>query len=104
MTESTDTAADVESTGPDESEGGRSSSKPPTDKLVLIGAAAALIAIVVAAQRDIATQPNLRGPRWLWHAIASTPPGVVIYGMYGPKGHPFGDLPSPTVQVVDPAA
>ena len=100
MTESTDTdAQDVETA---ESGGEESPSKPPTDKVVMIGAAVALVAIVVAAQRDIATQPDLRGPRWLWHAIASTPPGVVIYGLFGPKGPRFGDLPAPTVGVVTP--
>ncbi len=99
MTEPTETAPD--DADADEA-GSASSSKPSTGKIALIGAGVALVAIVVAAQRDIATQPNLRGPRWLWHAVASTPPGVVIYGMFGPKGHPLGDLPTATVQRVTP--
>ncbi len=101
MNEPTETTLDdVEATEPDADP---SSKLPlPFDKLVLAGAGAALVAIVAATQRDITTQPNLRGPRWLWHVIASTPPGVLLYGWFGTRGPEFGDLPRPTVQVVTP--
>lgn len=101
MTEPTVTAPDDAEAVEAEPEA-EPSSKPSTARLAMIGAGAALVAIVVAAQRDIATQPDLRGPRWMWHAIASTPPGVVVYGMFGPKGHPLGDLPTATVRTFTP--
>ncbi len=105
MTEPIQTAPDDVDDGdaPDaEAEAEDPGSKPSPRKLVLIGAGAALVAIVVAAQRDIATQPDLRGPRWFWHAVASTPPGVVLYGLFGPRGPEFGDLPPATIRVVTP--
>ena len=74
----------------------------PFAKIAVIVAGIALAAIVAATQRDIATQPSLRGPRWLWHVIAATPPGVLLYGWFGTRGPEFDDLPEPTVHVVTP--
>lgn len=100
MNEPTETALDdVEAT---ETVADAWKSSPPFDKVVLAVAGAALVVIVAATERDITTQPNLRGPRWLWRAVAATPPGVVLYGLFGTRGPEFGDLPKPTVHVVTP--
>lgn len=73
----------------------------PWARAAVVGAGLVLAAIVAAAQRDVATQAadRLRGPRWLWKVIASTPPGVVVYGLIGTKKpmSPYPDLPAPTV-------
>ncbi|MEM8902224.1 MAG: hypothetical protein AAGF02_00845 [Actinomycetota bacterium] len=102
-TETTETEAEALDAS-DAEEEAAAPSRFPLDKVALVGAGVALVAIVVAAQRDIATQENLRGPRWMWHVIATTPPGVIIYGKLGPRGHPFGDLATPTVSKVVPPA
>lgn len=71
----------------------------------VVGSAVALVALTIAAQRDVARRDRalLRGPRWLWRAVASTPVGVVAYGMLGIKQRkpPFPSLPAP--KVVKPA-
>ncbi|MEM9035984.1 MAG: hypothetical protein AAGA99_08895 [Actinomycetota bacterium] len=75
----------------------------PWAKGAVIAAGVALVAIVAAAQRDVATQSEdrLRGPRWLWKAVASTPPGVLLYGAFGTKKPKpkFPDLPEPSVSL-----
>lgn len=99
----TDDAVDETDEDRTDDAGGPLGGLDPRTRAVVIGAAVAQVLLVLATQRDISTQAEdrLRGPRWLWHAIATTPLGVIVYGAIGTKADkpPFPSLPAPRVEV-----